>query len=88
MPMLGAAELFLAIGTSAAIGSIIPDPITPARVAGPMTAEEQMPDISLATSHSFNGDRGSTAQTASHNQPRRLVGQTSITPRAHQRLAR
>jgi hypothetical protein len=59
MPMLGAAGLSLAIGTSAAIGSINPDPITSARVAEPMMDEEQISDISLATFHLFNGDRGS-----------------------------
>ena len=59
MPMLGAAGLSLAIGTSAAIGSINPDPITSARVAELMMDEEQISDISLATFHLFNGDRGS-----------------------------
>jgi hypothetical protein len=59
MPMLGAAGLSLAIGPSAAIGSINPDPITLARVAEPMMDEEQISDISLATFHLFDEDGGS-----------------------------
>jgi hypothetical protein len=55
MPMLGAAGLSLAIGTSAAIGSTNPDV---ARVPEPTMDEEQISDISLATFHLFDGDRG------------------------------
>jgi hypothetical protein len=81
MPMLGAAGLSLAIGTSAAIGSINPDPITSARVAEPMMDEEQISDISLATFHLFDGNSGSPPRDGEPQSAKAPVGQASITLR-------
>ena len=60
MPVLGAAglSLSLAIGLSAASGSIDPDPATSAPAAQQVMDDEQISDVSLATFHVFDNGVG------------------------------
>ena len=58
VPVLGAAglSLSLAVGMSAASGSIDPDPATSAPAAQQVMDDEQISDVSLATFHVFDND--------------------------------
>jgi hypothetical protein len=60
VPVLGAAGLSfsLAIGASAASGSIDPDPATSAPAAQQVMDDEQISDVSLATFHVFDNGVG------------------------------
>ena len=60
VPVLGAAglSLSLAVGMSAASGSIDPDPATSAPAAQQVMDDEQISDVSLATFHVFDNGVG------------------------------
>jgi hypothetical protein len=77
VPLLEAAglSLSLAIGMSAAIGSVDPNPATSAIAAQQVMDDEQISDVSLATFHVFDNDGVGpewSGTPANYGQPRCL----------------